>query len=73
MVSCLVPALSTSYSNEHFLIAEPSEDLKSGVYFGTSDDFANAFDDDLLNDNGDDSANCYIGTEFKEGHVGIIS
>jgi len=47
--------------------------LISGKYFGSNSDSAKAFDDDLLNNSGDDSADCHVGMEFKEKHVGLIS
>jgi len=47
--------------------------LSSGVYFGSNDKAASAFDGNLLNNAGDDSADCHIGMSFKENHVGLIS
>jgi hypothetical protein len=43
-VKCNVPEVSTIYSNEQFFIATETEDLDSGVYFGTADDVETAFD-----------------------------
>lgn len=70
---CKVPSVSTSYSNENFKILKESEDLNTGELFGSNADFSNAFDNDLLNNSGDKSANCHIGVKFKENHVGLIS
>jgi len=70
---CRVPQISTTYSDREFKIAESTEMLKTGVYFGTNDKFGNAFDGDLLNNSGDDSADCEVGMSFKEKHVGLIS
>ena len=72
-VSCVLPGLSTVYSNENFGIATESEDLDSGFYFGTSDDNSTAFDGDLLLPPEDDNSVCYMGMGFKESHVGMIS
>lgn len=47
---CLVPAISTSYSDENFKISIPSEDLKTGKYFGTYQNNQAAFDDILTED-----------------------
>ena len=47
--------------------------LNSGTYFGSNKDSAKAFDDDLLNNSEDDSADCHVGMSFKEKHVGLIS
>ena len=35
-VKCNIPEVSTIYSNDQFSIATDSEDLDSGVYYGTS-------------------------------------
>jgi len=73
---CLVPEVSTTYSDENFKISVPSEDLKTGEYFGTYTDNKAAFDDILTEDQGNssiDSGNCSIGMSFKPGHVGLIS
>jgi hypothetical protein len=72
---CLVPEVSTTYSDENFKIAVPSEDLKTGQYFGTYANNIAAFDDILTEDQGDSTGtgNCSIGMSFKPGHVGLIS
>jgi hypothetical protein len=72
-VKCILPALSTIYSNENFGIATQSEDLDSGSYFGTADDNSIAFDGDLLVPTSDSNDICVIGMAFKENHVGMIS
>ena len=72
---CLLPEVSTTYSDENFKIAVPSEDLKSGQYFGTYANNLAAFDDILTEDQGESTGtgNCSIGMSFKKGHVGLIS
>lgn len=68
-----MPKLSTVYSNLNYNIATESENLKSGKYFGTADDFSIAFDNNLLKKPTDTSSTCHLGMEFKEGHVGLLS
>ena len=72
-VTCNVPKVSTVYSNEQFSIATESEDLDSGVYFGTAQDVSKAFDGILTEIPSDTSSECSIGMKFKENHVGMIS
>lgn len=72
-VKCILPVLSTIYSNENFAIAHESEDLDSGSYFGTADDNSLAFDGDLLVPTTDNNDICIIGMAYKENHVGMIS
>jgi len=45
-----VPEISTTYSDQNFKIAVPSEDLKTGHYFGTYKNNGAAFDDVLTYD-----------------------
>jgi hypothetical protein len=70
---CSLPPVSTTYSNENFAIAEMSEDLKAPITFGTNGFAEAAFDNNNLNNAGDDSVSCNIGVQFKDGHVGMIS
>jgi len=70
---CKVPKLSTVYSNQNFAISKESENLKSGKYFGTANDFEIVFDDNLLQKPTDSSETCHVGMQFKEGHVGLLS
>jgi hypothetical protein len=72
---CLIPEVSTTYSDEQFKISVPSEDLKTGNYFGTYANNGAAFDDILTEDQGDavGTGNCSIGMSFKPGHVGLLS
>jgi hypothetical protein len=70
---CRVPLLSTIYSNEQFAIATETEDLDSGVYFGTADNVSGAFDGIMTNTPVDSSTECSLGIQFKENHVGMIS
>ena len=65
--------MPTTYSNTNFLILKTTEDLQSGIYFGSNGNFAKVFDDDNMNDAGDMSSNCHIGMEFKQGFIGQIS
>lgn len=65
--------MSTIYSNEKYSIATPTENLKSGKYFGTATNNSMAFDDNLLITPEDTNSECSIGIEFKEYHVGMIS
>jgi len=70
---CQLPELSTIYSNEQFYIATETEDLDSGVYFGTASDVSLAFDGVMTNTPSDSSSTCSLGMQFKENHVGMIS
>lgn len=70
---CKLPPISTTYSNANFKIAEPSDDLNSGVYFGTYQNNTKAFDNNLMSNPGTSTAPCAIGMSFKAGHVGLIS
>jgi uncharacterized repeat protein (TIGR04076 family) len=72
-VNCLLPPLSSVYSNENFGIEVESEGLNSGVYFGTASDksYSKAFN--LINtDQVKDSKNvkCTVGMEFKFRNTG---
>ena len=68
----MLPDVSTTFSNTEFKIAEPSDNLK-GKAFGTYTNNEAAFDNILTNNPGTSTAPCAIGTEFKVGHVGLIS
>lgn len=70
---CKVPEISTTYSDENFQISKVSENLNSGVFFGTSGNPKIAFDGSVTNTLSDTKAPCHIGMEFKEGHVGMLS
>ena len=70
---CKLPPISTTYSNANFKIAEPSDDLNSGVHFGTYQNNTKAFDNNLMSNPGTSTAPCAIGMSFKAGHVGLIS
>ena len=70
---CKVPKISTSYSNENFEIAKESENLKAAILFGSATDYELAFDDKLLLSPTDSSSTCFVGMQFKEGHVGLLS
>ena len=72
-VKCRLPAVSTIYSSENFMVTLASESLNSGNYFGTSDTVERAFDDDNVNIVEDEDANCVIGMEFKPGYVGMLT
>jgi hypothetical protein len=69
---CRLPQLSTIYSNSNFNISTLNV-LKSGKYFGSGSNPELAFDGSWINTYQDTSANCYVGTEFKQGFVGILS
>jgi hypothetical protein len=49
-----------------------SEDLNSGMYFGSNDKPEYVFDGNMLYGSEDSSSDCEIGMEFKEGHIGMI-
>lgn len=70
---CRVPMLATAYSIGNFLVSAPTEDLRSGIYFGSSANYAKAFDDNLGAGTDDLAANCHVGMKFNEGFVGQIS
>jgi hypothetical protein len=72
-IKCNVPEVSTIYSNDQFSIATESEDLDSGVYFGTSSENELAFDGILTETPSVPDGECSIGMQFKENHVGMIS
>jgi len=71
---CLLPDLSTTYSNENFNISEPSDDLQTGVYWSTYENTMAAFDDVMTDSlkNGA-SGECNVGMAFKPGHIGLVS
>jgi len=73
ITKCVITEISTIYSNENFAIATETEDLDSGVYFGTADDVSTAFDGNVLNTPDATSSECSLGMSFKENHVGMIS
>jgi hypothetical protein len=73
VAKCKVPRLSTIYSNENFEISGESENLKSGNYFGTASNYLIAFDNMMLMKPTDTSSTCYLGMQFKVGHVGVLS
>jgi hypothetical protein len=73
ITKCVIPEISTIYSNENFAIATETEDLDSGDYFGTSVDVLSAFDGEVLNTSTDTNTECSLGMSFKENHVGMIS
>lgn len=73
IAKCKVPKLSTIYSNTNFKISSESENLKSGKYFGSGEDYEIVFDNNLLAKPADTSSTCYVGMQFKEGHVGLLS
>jgi hypothetical protein len=73
VAKCKVPEISTIYSNENFAIASESEDLDSGIYFGTAEDVSVAFDNVVLNTPTDTNSECSLGISFKENHVAMIS
>ena len=70
---CKLPSISTSYSDANFQISTPTENLTSGIYFGTAEDNSTAFDGVLTNTIVDESEPCNVGMTFKEGHVGMLS
>ena len=74
-INCSLPPLSTKYSNTNFGIEVESENLNSGVTFGTASDKSYAFafngiNTDVVNDK---LASCNVGMQFKFGYVGILS
>jgi hypothetical protein len=73
VAKCKIPRLSTVYSNENFEISTPSENLKSGNYFGTASNYLVAFDNMVLVKPIDTSTTCNLGMKFKEGHVAVLS
>lgn len=71
VAKCKVPRLSTVYSNLNFKISTESENLKSGKYFGSAEDFSIAFDDILLKKPTDTSSTCHLGMQFKRVMLGF--
>ena len=74
-INCSTPPLSTTYSNENFEIEVESENLNSGVTFGTATDktYALAFNGINTDQVNDKAVTCNVGMEFKFGYVGILS
>jgi hypothetical protein len=72
--ACILPSISTSYSNVNFNITEESV-LNSGKYFGSSSsaDFSVVFDKNNLNTLDDSSSDCHVGMKFRDGYVGSLS
>lgn len=70
--TCLVPALSTIYSNLHYSISE--EDYLEGTLFASNaTSIPTLMDMDNLNGYVDSSSSCYFGTYFIDGHVGLLN
>jgi len=70
-ISCTLPAVPTTYSNQNYQIGKVEQELNSGVYFGVED--ANiAFDGSVFTRVNDNSKTCIVGMEFKAGYVGSI-
>lgn len=72
--ACILPPISTSYSNVNFNITKESV-LDSGKYFGSSStaDHSVVFDKNNLNTLDDSSSDCHVGMEFRDGYVGSLS
>lgn len=72
--ACILPPVSTSYSNINFNISGESV-LNSGKYFGSSStaDFGVVFDGNNLNTLDDSSSDCHVGMQFRDGYVGSLS
>lgn len=76
MAKCKLAKLSTVYSDSTFNISQVSEDLKTGLPFGTLTDNLVPFDGTLVlkpTEGAQVDGGCHIGIGFKEGHVGLIS
>jgi hypothetical protein len=67
---CRVPSIATTYSVANFLVSKPSEDLRTGIYFGSGSNYAKAFDDDNGSGTDDNTAKCHVGMKFSEGFKG---
>ena len=52
---------------------QSTQNLNSGVYFGTGDGYMNVFDGSNNIMNNDTSGNCYVGMKFRQGYVAILS
>lgn len=70
-ISCRLPSIPTTYSNQNFNIGKVEQKLNSGKYFGSSDAEA-AFDDSVFTRVNDNSNTCILGMEFAEGYVGSL-
>lgn len=70
-VGCILPSVSTSYSNVNFNITGETV-LNSGKYFGSSStaDHSVVFDGNNLNTLDDSSNDCHVGMQFRDGYVG---
>jgi hypothetical protein len=56
----MLSQMSTEYSNTNFMIYQ-TQQLNSGVYFGTGNGYMNAFDGSINIPNNDTTANCVVG------------
>lgn len=75
VAKCKLPKLSTLYSDSNFNISTVSEDLRSGVPFGTLTNNSAAFDNVLVvnvTEGAQVNGSCHIGMAYKAGHVGML-
>jgi len=70
---CKVAELSTISSNSDFGIKQETHNLQSGRYFGSGANPEVVFDDDVVDEYESTTSECFVGMEFKENHVGMLS
>lgn len=73
IAKCILPRISTNYSNTNFGIKESSENLKPKQYFGNFVNYTWLFDGNLLKNPKPTAANSFAGFDFGEGYVGLLS
>jgi hypothetical protein len=72
---CMLPKISTVYSNQEFNIEAAKDDLRFRRTFSNLKDIEKVFDHQLTLRPSYRSSNteCYVGGSFKENHVGMLS
>jgi hypothetical protein len=71
---CLLPPISTIYSDQNFAIQDKSEDLRAATIFGSMVNPETLFDNNNLNyPTLMADPECHVGVGFSAGFVGMIS
>jgi hypothetical protein len=70
VAKCSVPPLSTSYSASTKNVSQSK--ILRGVVTSSSNSHANAFDGDLVTQNGDTGADCHLTTAFTTGYAAVL-
>lgn len=75
IAKCILPKLSTLYSNQNYNISMMKEDLKTGKPWGTLQNNSVPFDDVLVikpKEGAQVNGACSIGVSYKAGHVAMM-